>query len=156
MSFNEFKNDDKKMRFLRSKFMEVDPSQQVTADDELNENKNKRSQLYSDILTYYANYLRDTFISKKRYKLITYICVMSILVGITVVTIILFFMHSSFEMKEWLAIAIPLMISFLTVFIVIPQIITNYLFDRDEESHLTELIKILKDIDNPTDGIDKK
>ncbi|MGN0518756.1 MAG: hypothetical protein ACI4II_08555 [Acutalibacteraceae bacterium] len=152
---NPNKNDDK-IKGFHAMYMKVDPSQQVTADDDLNENKNKRSQLYSKILNDYADYLHDTFIAKRRYKLITYICVMSILVGITVVTIILFFMHSSFEMKEWLAVAIPLMISFLTVFIVIPQIITNYLFDKDEESHLTELIKILKDIDNPTDGVDKR
>lgn len=155
MSSNEYKSDNK-IKVVRSMFMEVDPSQQVTADDELNENKNKRSQLYSKILNDYADYLHDTFIAKKRYKLITYIVVISILVSITAVTMILFFMHSSFEMKEWLSIAIPLMISFLTVFIVIPQIITNYLFDKDEESHLTELITILKDIDNPASGIDKK
>ncbi|MGM9664376.1 MAG: hypothetical protein ACI3XF_05995, partial [Eubacteriales bacterium] len=57
--------------------------------------------------------------------------------------IVLIFKFSSLEMTKWLAAIIPLMISFLTVFIVIPKIITNYLFDKDEENHMLELLKVL-------------
>ncbi len=77
------------------------------------------------------------------YKIITYIVVMLIMISITTVMIVLIFKFSSLEMTKWLAAIIPLMISFLTVFIVIPKIITNYLFDKDEENHMLELLKVL-------------
>lgn len=106
-----------------------------------------RSDIYNSILSDYQKSIHDTLVAKKVYKIITYIIVSLILIAITTTTIILFFMYSNLEMVEWLAIVIPVMISFLATFIIIPQIITNYLFDKNEETHMTELLKILIEYD---------
>lgn len=125
----------------------LDPDEEVSDDADLKTAVEQRAKLYNTILSDYQTFIHDTLQAKKVYKCITYVVVTAILVAITVATIVLFFMYSKFEMVEWLAVVIPLMISFLTVFIVIPQIITNYLFDKDEETHMTDLLKILKEMD---------
>lgn len=118
----------------------IDPNKSIENDKDLWE---ERSKLYNAILADYQKSIRDTLSAKKFYKIITYIVVMLIMISITTVMIVLIFKFSSLEMTKWLAAIIPLMISFLTVFIVIPKIITNYLFDKDEENHMLELLKVL-------------
>lgn len=118
----------------------IDPHKSIENDKDLWE---ERSKLYNAILADYQKSIRDTLSAKKFYKIITYIVVMLIMISITTVMIVLIFKFSSLEMTKWLAAIIPLMISFLTVFIVIPKIITNYLFDKDEENHMLELLKLL-------------
>lgn len=118
----------------------IDPHKSIENDKDLWE---ERSKLYNAILADYQKSIRDTLSAKKFYKIITYIVVMLIMISITTVMIVLIFKFSSLEMTKWLAAIIPLMISFLTVFIVIPKIITNYLFDKDEENHMLELLKVL-------------
>ncbi len=106
-----------------------------------------RSDMYNHILSDYRDSIHNTLKSKHVYKIVTYIIVSSILVAITASTIVLLFMYSKFDSVEWIAVAVPMMISFLTTFIVIPKIIAGYLFDKDEEKHMTDLLKILIEYD---------
>ena len=121
----------------------LDPKNSVKDDKGLE----KRANMYNDILSDYRDSIHNTLKSKHIYKIITYIIVSAILVAITASTIVLLFMYSRFNTVEWIAVAIPMMISFLTTFIVIPKIIAGYLFDKDEEKHMTDLLKILIEYD---------
>ena len=121
----------------------LNPNREIQTDDDL---KN-RSKIYSAILDEYRKSIHNTLAAKHVYKIITYIIVNLIFIAITVSTIILFFLYSKLDMVRWISIVIPVMISFLTTFIVIPKIITNYLFDKNEEKRMTELLKILVEYD---------
>lgn len=111
-----------------------------------------RDNMYNDILGDYRDAIHNTLTSKHVYKIITYIIVSAILVAITASTIVLLFMYRKFDTVEWIAVAVPMMISFLTTFIVIPKIIAGYLFDKDEEKHMTDLLKILIEYDKTSKG----
>lgn len=121
----------------------LDINREIQNDDDLK----KRSKIYNEILDEYKKSIHKTLTAKHVYKIITYIIVNLIFIAITTSTIILFFIYSKLDMVKWISIVIPIMISFLTTFIVIPKIITNYLFDKNEEKRMTELLKILVEYD---------
>ena len=127
----------------------LDPQNSVEDDKGL---EDKRATMYNDILRDYRDSIHNTLTSKHVYKIITYVIVSAILVAITASTIVLLFMYSKFDTVEWIAVAVPMMISFLTTFIVIPKIIAGYLFDKDEEKHMTDLLKILIEYDKNSKG----
>ena len=126
----------------------LDPKKPVKDDRGLE----KRANMYNDILSDYRDAIHNTLKSKHVYKIITYVIVSAILVAITASTIVLLFMYRRFDTVEWIAVAVPMMISFLTTFIVIPKIIAGYLFDKDEEKHMTDLMKILIEYDKFSKG----
>lgn len=48
---------------------------------------------------------------------------------------------------EWCSIAVPALVSFLTIFFVIPKVITEYLFNSEEEKYMSEIIKNIQNYD---------
>lgn len=124
----------------------LDPKNPIKDDKGLE----NRANMYNDILRDYRDSIHNTLKSKHVYKIITYVIVSAILVAITASTIVLLFMYTKFDAIDWIAVAVPMMISFLTTFIVIPKIIAGYLFDKDEEKHMTDLLKILIEYDKNT------
>ena len=124
----------------------MDPKNPIKDDKGLE----NRANMYNDILRDYRDSIHNTLKSKHVYKIITYVIVSAILVAITASTIVLLFMYTKFDAIDWIAVAVPMMISFLTTFIVIPKIIAGYLFDKDEEKHMTDLLKILIEYDKNT------
>lgn len=135
------KNEKLKVLKLTTK---LNPSNEVKDEGGLTE----RSNIYNAILTDYRDYIHSTLKAKKVYKILTYIIVSTILISITATTIVLFFMYSRLGMLEWLAVVIPVLVSFMTTFIILPQIITNYVFDKDEETHMSNVLKLLIDYDS--------
>ena len=125
----------------------VNPLNKINEDGDLIGLKKDRSQLYNSILSDYQKSIRCTLRSKNVYKAITFGVSILILLFITITMVVMVLKYGSYERIAWLQIIIPLLVSFLTVFIVIPQIITNYLFDKNEEAHMTDLLKALIDYD---------
>ena len=62
-------------------------------------------------------------------------------------------LHSlkSDDMERTILAIVPVVISFLTIFIVIPHIITEYLFNLEEEKYMSEIIKNIQLYDSGKD-----
>ena len=132
----------------------IDKNKVRFVDDYAFDFNKRREQTYNDILTLYKSSTDKTLFDKRIYKWITFIVSILILIGTAAATFWYLLFHNNESGVEGLSVVLPLLTSFLTVFIVIPQIITNYLFDKDEEKHLVDIIQILKG-NNPKDDKDK-
>ena len=122
-------------------------SDQVESDDDINvklgEGLSERSKVYSAILGDYEKSIKHNFNTKKKFKVAMFVVSLVILCVTTICTFAAFIILSVLGTLESLSVIIPLLISFLTVFIVIPQIIANYLYNKDEEKYMVEIINNL-------------
>lgn len=48
---------------------------------------------------------------------------------------------------EWCSIVVPALAAFLTVFLVIPKVVTEYLFNAEEEKYMSEIIRNIQNYD---------
>lgn len=110
------------------------------------------SQKYSKILSSYENHIKKTLKFKRIYKHFVFWVSLSILI----ITFIAFFCISLFARSVFndLNFTVSSLISLVTIFIVIPQIISRYLFNKDEEKYMCEIVKNIQKHDiallNPT------
>ena len=110
------------------------------------------SKKYGRILSSYENHIAKTLKFKRTYKHFVFWISLSILV----ITFIAFFCVSLFarEVFDSLRFTVSSLISLVTIFIVIPQIISRYLFNKDEEKYMCEIVKNIQKHDiallNPT------
>lgn len=51
------------------------------------------------------------------------------------------------SIAEWCSIVLPALVSFHTVFFVIPKVITEYLLNSEEEKYMSEIIKTIQNYD---------
>jgi hypothetical protein len=133
----------------------VNHNNQVKNDKDLENNKDRRSRLYVEILEAYQKYVERTLVSKIWHRWISFAVVMTILIAVTgsiFLPIVIYFKGIEFEIEEWLALIIPAVVSFLTTFIVLPKIITKYLFDSEEEKRMAEIFKVIENIDLSSDN----
>lgn len=125
-----------------------------STDDEFNavRNVNQHERRYTDILNAYADDLDSTLKKKRTYKTIIFwlsfflLCLFPV-VFVALIVIITFFSASFENITNWISVIVPVLISFLTVFIVIPQVITQYLFNAEEEKYMSDIIKHIQDYD---------
>ena len=97
------------------------------------------SKKYSGILSSYENHIAKTLKFKRTYKHFVFWVSLSILTITFVAFIgILLFAKNAFNDLNF---TVSSLISLVTVFIVIPQIISNYLFNKDEEKYMCEIVK---------------
>lgn len=123
---------------------------EIKTKKDLNYEENRRSGTYSEILQNYQNYINKALIAKICFKWITFIVVIIILTFISVSTMIIFIKCISLNMEivDWISIAIPTLTSFLSSFIILPKIITEYLFSKDEETNMRDFIKLVMEYDS--------
>ncbi len=119
------------------------------SDKEFNnqDNINNHEERYTEILTAYTQSLEKTLKRKLRYKTLIFWLSFVLLCAFPVIIIILLLFGKYSNITEWCAVIIPALISFLTIFIVIPQVITQYLFNADEEKYMSDIIKHIQDYD---------
>ena len=133
----------------------IDHKKPIKNDKDLESNKEKRSRLYVEILEEYRDFIKRSLNAKIIHKWIAFSVVMLVLVVITgsiVVPFVIYITDKEIEIVAWLSLIIPLMISFLTAFIILPRIITKYLFDTDEENRMIQILQVLEKIDIDSDN----
>lgn len=103
---------------------------------------------YDELLTCYVVHTKSSFKTKQLYKKIFFWCSIGILVSIVILliftTIVCIF--RKFDTSV-ISILVPVATSFLTVFIVIPQIITKYLFNEMEEENISKMVGNIQQMD---------
>lgn len=123
------------------------------SDAEFNRQLNivNHEECYTDILKSYSKTLQTTLEKKLCYKKLIFwlsfmlLCIFPIII---VVIICLYLWDGYYDnIAGWCSVIIPALISFLIVFIVIPQVITQYLFNADEEKYMSDIIKHIQDYD---------
>lgn len=97
------------------------------------------SKKYSRILSSYESHIAKTLKFKRTYKHFVFWVSLSMLT----ITFVAFFCVLLFDKNAFddLSFTVSSLISLVTVFIVIPQIISNYLFNKDEEKYMCEIVK---------------
>lgn len=122
---------------------------EVENDDVFNKNnyqKKVHEEDYTKILAAYAENLGITLKRKRRYKTLVFWLSYVLLIAVSFVFGKMLF--SDFENSaKWWSVIGPALASFLTVFIVIPKIITDYLFNAEEEKYMSEIIKNIQSYD---------
>ena len=116
-------------------------------DKKLGEDLFRRSCAYNKILSHYEESIRLNLRNKRIYQMATFFVSLFILLITAIGFFVIFHKCSSFALLDRLTVMIPLIISFLTVFIVIPKIITEYLFNKNEEKYMMELLQNLLKFD---------
>lgn len=113
--------------------------------------KEDHENSYTTILTTYANNIEKTLKDKHDYKKWFFyvslgILVLTFLATFGILTVVAF-RDLPVSCLEWVSIVAPATISFLTIFIIIPEIITKYLFNLEEEKYMYRIIKSIQDYD---------
>lgn len=122
--------------------------QPVKTDDQFNKPTSiqKHEDCYTRILDAYTDNLERTLKRKLRYKRLVFW--FSYLLLILVCIFIAIILTKNYrDLTQAVTVIIPAIVSFLTVFIVIPKVITEYLFNADEEKYMSEIIKNIQSYD---------
>ena len=145
-------NNNKKYSDLVSELEEgkVDYFEEKLIDEKPIENDSQfidirsHTEAYGDILKEYANNLIENNIIKRKNNkamfIISCILLCTSFLAVIIIPIIIIFDSKATDAYEKIIEFIPTVITFLTSFMVIPKIITNYLFNKDEEKYMTQII----------------
>lgn len=112
--------------------------------------KDKHETSYTAILDAYADNIKETLKIKRSYKTWVFWLTFILLAGVSLFPILLLVIAIFWKpanLAEWCTVVLPVLISFLTVFIVIPEVITKYLFNSEEEKYMSEIIKNIQNYD---------
>lgn len=146
-------NDTQVKDLIREKMDALRSDDAVRSDRQFNGTapKEQHDNAYTSILNAYAENINETLRSKKRFKKTFFILSYTLLAG-SFLSFFLLIMYLIVkkpltEVVEWCSVVVPALVSFLTVFIVIPKIIAEYLFNSEEEKYMSEIIKNLQDYD---------
>jgi hypothetical protein len=94
---------------------------------------------YSEILDAYKTNLTKTLKTKRTYKHFVFWVSLSILFLSFVATCIFLYIMRN-DLKHF-AVAFSTLGSLATIYLTIPKIISNYLFNKDEEKYMCEIVK---------------
>lgn len=125
---------------------------------ELRENDRKslsdRNDQYGNILSQYVDHIAKSLKSKRYMKVWFFVISLVIMLAFVLFLIIFcsvifvsFKDDASFSIKYYLLSIIPVITSFLAVFIIIPKIITKYLFDSKEDYAIRDVISDIQKYD---------
>ena len=132
-------------------------SNQILNDEGLRQNDinslGKHIRNYDDILYNYAKHVDKTLRHKRIMKFwfflislsIMFICMLS--TAICVVFLCVSIYNGSFDVMDFLTPTVTAIISFLTVYIIIPKIIAKYLFNSKEDKEMKSIIVSIQKYD---------
>ena len=123
-----------------------------SSDDEFNKNREAHEGSYTEILKAYETDIKNTLTKKSVYKpaifWLSFIILVSaclLVLGLTITLIIMACIKN--DLALWVTTVTEVLLAFLATFIVIPQVITNYLFNTEEEKYMSEIIKSIQTYD---------
>ncbi len=146
-SINNLQND---MDFLKD-FRKLDYNYKKSQNEQIIE----REKLFNNFLKEYTEAFTEKSNQKRILKYIFFGCVMFILVGVPVTSFI--FIIKADNIIELITTVLGSLGEFITAFIILPKIIAKYLFDKEEDTNLTNLIIKMQDYNlNSKNKVDKK
>lgn len=123
-------------------------------------NLSAHNKQYTLLLQSYINYFNVTSKDKRKNKKILFTISMILLVGIPVVTILIMLIilyclaTDKIDVFESLPELIATLLTLFGTFIIIPKMITKYLFNKKEDDHLANIISKIQEYDkNIRDGL---
>ena len=121
----------------------------VKTDDTFNAQANvdEHEKLYTDILIAYTEHLRVSLANKAKYKTCLFWLSFTLLIVFPIQLITVLAQREFVDAYEWWSVVSPAVLSFLTIFIVVPKIIAKYLFNSEEEKYMTDIIKHIQEYD---------
>ncbi len=134
---------------VKSNLENLEEKAAVQNDSQFNKptSKEKHEDAYTKILDAYAADIVETLEKKSIYKSHVFWLSFSLLVGVSLLIVYLLRFKTLSTVTEWCMVVLPALVSFLTVFFVIPKIITEYLFNSEEEKYMSEIIKNIQNYD---------
>lgn len=136
------------------------PTTPINNDDELkkcdSEAMKNHSDEYTKLLKAYVKNVEATLKDKRAHKWVFFIFSVLVLGAITyTLGMVIYYVYiSSINDTNFIvdiniiSLLTTVLISFLTTFIVIPNIITNYLFNIEEEKNMSTIIKNIQEYDS--------
>lgn len=151
---NDNKNNADELNKL---FSGISDFSRIKTDKELHktdeESMANHSHEYDKLLTAYTSFVEKTLETKRNMKKIFFnfsmivMIISSIFVALSVILIFVGYFWFDINFKDCLLACITSITSFLTVFIVIPQIIAKYLFNSGEESIMKDIVSGIQEYD---------
>jgi Fe2+ transport system protein B len=136
--------------------------QVVNSDDALRKSDasslSEHNEQYTLLLKAYVEDFKENSINKKTNKQDLYKIAKNLLLWIPIITLILVFIililiaSNKIEMIEALPELISAMATLLGTFMVVPKIITKYLFNKEEEKYLAKIIGKIQEYDSNIRG----
>lgn len=130
---------------------QLNDKDKINSDADFNA-KQKHEEDYTNILHAYTENLKDSLNIKSRYKKKIFWFSFCTLVGSVILVPLTILFTPKDDWFTYLSVLLPILTSFLTVFIVIPKIITEYLFNTDEEKYMSEIIKHIQNYDSENEN----
>lgn len=144
-------SDKETIQQLSDQLKQINEDNRIFSDNYLKQDKKfilSHSTEYDKLLKIYVNKVKTTMEFKS--KCIKPILFCSALILLGILAFFCFILWKTLQMGlgiEMLTVIVPALISFLTIYIAIPKIIVNYLFNDKEEEYMTKIIENMQDYD---------
>lgn len=134
---------------LGKKYSNYNSDEELQRDDRLR--MKERNEKYSEILSLYTSDVKKVLWTKFIFRIIFLVVSLAALIGTFVVfcVVLWWLIHKNVNVGylETIVSVLSSMVSMVTVFIVLPKIMTKYLFDTEEEKNIYNVVKQIQDYD---------
>lgn len=137
-NYNNINNLQDDINFLKD-FRQLDYDYTKSQNEQIIE----REKLFNNFLKEYTQTFKEKSKQKKILKNIFFGCIMIVLIGVPTVSFV--FIAKADNTIELIATVLSSLGEFITAFIILPKIIAKYLFDKEEDKNLTNLIIKMQD-----------
>ena len=136
-------------QFLKNVYSDISSDDELQNDDRIR--MKERNKKYSEVLDAYVSNTKKVLWIKLVFRVIFLLVSMGALVGIFVVFCAVLWWAANGKIEagylETVVTIISSMAAMMTVFIVLPKIMTKYLFDVEEEKNIYNIVKQIQDYD---------
>lgn len=136
-------------QILQNNYLNINSDEQMKNDDRLR--MRERNEKYTEILNVYTINVKRVLLVKLIFRIIFLIVSIGALVGTFGLFAYILWGVITQKIKvnyvETIVAVLSSMVSLITVFIVLPQIMTKYLFDIEEEKNIYNVVKQIQDYD---------
>lgn len=137
--------------------MEVDSDQALLRRSDTS-NLSEHNNQYTELLKAYVNDFKENSSQRRKNKQIMFWIAIILLIGITAAIVLFMYItllclvNDKMDVLETLPGLITAIATLLGTLKIIPQLITEYLFNKEEEKHLTEIISKIQEYDRDIRG----
>ncbi len=134
---------------IGKKYSNYNSDEELQRDDRLR--MKERNEKYSEILSLYTSDVKKVLWTKFIFRIIFLVVSLAALIGTFAVfcVVLWWLIHKNVNVGylETIVSVLSSMVSMVTVFIVLPKIMTKYLFDTEEEKNIYNVVKQIQDYD---------
>lgn len=162
-SYMQTENDEE---IINKQMSSMVSTQEVSNDSDLvqldNKNLNEHSEQYTNILKAYCETYKNNSTDKLNSRKIMCICSIIILVavtlfiGVTIIFVLVLVACGKNNIPVFISTIISSLVTFGGTYLVIPKMITGYLFNKEEENNLKEIIAKIQEYDLQVRNQNKK